>query len=339
MPVIEFEGKTTEEAIEKACEHLHIPKDELKFEIVTTGSSGIFGLGGKKARVRVAIQERISAKPALAPAVERTERAEERRERDEDAEREARPHPERQRPPRPRRPRPEIRPAPPAPASEHEDDEEDEAPVGGATLLAPTTPGPGEEVYDGPEDEEMAAARKALADILELMGVPAEVEVRRISERLILNVGGEAGGLLIGKKGTTLDALQFLLNKMINRGRTEKRRVIVDTQNYRERRHQALIELAQRMAAKARRNRRPVTISQLSAHDRRVVHLVLQETPGLRTRSRGDGPVKNVIIIPAGSKGRRPGGDEERPRYGEDHDVHRPPAASESAGEAGADLD
>ena len=128
-------------------------------------------------------------------------------------------------------------------------------------------------------------------------------EVKRIENRIILTIEGENSGLLIGKKGATLDAFQFLVNKIVNRTSTDKQRVIVDTEDYRRRRHQSLIDLAGRMAAKAKRSRRPVTITALSAHDRRVVHLALQNEPGLKTRSRGEGAFKSVILIPAPNRG------------------------------------
>jgi spoIIIJ-associated protein len=211
------------------------------------------------------------------------------------------------------KPRPEPAPEP------DEDEEAEELPLdAGDAPLPATMAGPGESVHEGPEDEIMAESREILENILKLMDVDAQVDSQRIDDRVILNVTGENGGLLIGKKGATLDALQFLVNKIINREHDEKYRVIVDTENYRVRRHQSLIELANRMADKARRTRRPITISQLSAHDRRVVHLALQDKQGLRTRSRGDGPLKNVVIVPQGkrndrrrsSQGARGGGDQ-----------------------------
>ncbi|MFH1090062.1 MAG: RNA-binding cell elongation regulator Jag/EloR [Pseudomonadota bacterium] len=309
MPVIEFEGKTTEEAIEKACSHLHITPDELKFEIVSAGSTGIFGLGGKKARIIVTVEEKITSNP---PSEARLPGGAS------EPEPEPETRPDRQRP-RPKKSRPDRgRPAPPSarPQVEEYFAQEEEAPVfEGATVLPPTVPEPGEELYEGPEDEVMTKVRETLQGILNHMDISAQVTVKKISDRLILNVDGDSSGLLIGKKGVTLDALQFLVNKIINRNRTDKYRIIVDTQNYRERRHQSLIDLANRMASKAQRNKRPVTISQLSAHDRRVVHLTLQEKPGLTTKSRGEGPLKNVVIIPSVRKGafkfRKPAAAEE----------------------------
>ena len=328
MPVIEFEGKTTEEALEKARAQLHIPSDELKFEIVSTGSSGIFGLGGKKARIKVTVEERISSQPSQEQKQDEPPRRTEPRRDQAEPPRRQRPAPRPHRsesssqsrdsrPPREERPRPERpRPAPRREPKKIDSFEDGGAPaverafetpaVSSTAPLPPTQAGPGETVYEGPEDEVMTKARESLIGILNRMSLVAEVTVQRISDRIILTISGENSGLLIGKKGATLDALQFLVNKIVNRDNEEKNRVIVDSENYRLRRHQSLVDLAIRMAEKAQRNRRPVTISQLSAHDRRVVHLALQEKTGLRTRSRGDGPLKNVVIIPGAKKSGRP---------------------------------
>lgn len=304
MPTIEFEGKNTEEAVEKACNQLHIPPDELKFEIVSTGSSGIFGLGSKKARIRVHVQERITARPAE-PSPREEEQPARASERERKPRREPRPKGRRSDGGRPEPKRVAPRPAKPEPVVEDMEDLEYEGDLvldASNVPLPATMPGTDESVYDGPEDETMTRAREALEGILSRMDIPGRVTVRRISNRVILNVEGENSGLLIGKKGATLDAFQFVVNKIVNRDRDDKERIIVDTEQYRERRHQALIELAARMATKARKSRRPVTISALSAHDRRVVHLALHNETGLKTRSRGDGPYKNVVIIP-GKKG------------------------------------
>ncbi len=332
MPVIEFEGKNTEEAIEKACNQLHMSSDELKFEIVSTGSSGIFGLGSKKAVIKVAIQERINTKgkadAEATPVFERSavneppviEQRSERAERLERPERSERPGRGDRRDSRPRQEetrretRAEPRRAEPRPIPEPAAIDDDDEDFNGVPVVDPqgvplptTVTGPNETVYEGPDDEAMTMARESLKNILEKMELEAKIAVKRISERVILNVEGENSGLLIGKKGATLDALQFVVNKIVNRTRETKVRIVVDTEDYRRRRHQSLIEMAEKMAEKAKKGSRPVTISALSAHDRRVVHLALQGDENLKTRSRGDGPYKNVVIIPAGVKRSGPG--------------------------------
>jgi spoIIIJ-associated protein len=302
MPMIEFAGKNTEEAIEKACNQLHVSPDQLKFEIVSTGSSGIFGLGSKKAVIRVTIEEKISTRNEYntGESINRVNKPERdvpethsdypvlnakttRNERPRTAEKK-----EISRTERPRREYPKD--------VYVTDSKSEDIP------LPPTMAAPGEEIHEGPDDEAMIQARETLHGILKHMEIQAQVNVKRIGDRVVLGVVGDNSGLLIGKKGSTLDALQFLLNKIVNRNRTDKHRIIVDTEDYRQRRHQSLIDLANRMAEKAKRTRRPVTISQLSAHDRRVVHLALNDKTGLKTRSRGDGPLKNVVIIPGGRR-------------------------------------
>lgn len=315
MPVIEFEGKNTEEAIEKACNQLHIAPDELKFEILTTGSSGIFGLGGKKAKIRVKIEEKITPKktePQKADVKEEPIKITIRPRKDLEPVKENRKVDFGRKTERKRSDSKRIELKEKSEKSTPEREEKTRKPfpketARGPKPLPPTVPSQDEKLYDGPDDDVMTSGKDALQGLLNHMGLESEVKVKRIADRIILSIEGENSGLLIGKKGATLDALQFLINKIVNRNKTEKVRVIVDTENYRERRHQSLIELADRMAEKAKRNRRPVTISQLSAHDRRVVHLTLQEVNGIRTRSRGDGPLKNIVIIPGVKKsGGRP---------------------------------
>lgn len=311
MPVIEFDGKTTEEAIEKACTQLHLSSDELKFEIVTTGSSGIFGLGSKKACIRVNIEEKISRREPKPPS-----------------EPKAQPKTFK---PRPRHEAPRREQGPEPRPAEAEERKYKFAPA--EAPLPATATGPGEKAHEGPEDEAMNQARETLAAILSHMDIEASVGVRRIEDRIILAIEGENSGLLIGKKGATLDAFQFLVNKIVNRTSTDKQRVIVDTEDYRQRRHQSLIDLAGRMAAKAKQNGRPVTITALSAHDRRVVHLALQNEPGLKTRSRGEGAFKNVILIPAPKRGEyRPEGGRAAEPAGEEQK-----GGDESGLEAAAD--
>ncbi len=142
------------------------------------------------------------------------------------------------------------------------------------------------------------SARKILEDILRLLEMPAAVEYRVEPERIILNIKGDGSGLLIGRKGQTLDALEYLVNKMVHKDVEGKKRIIVDTENYRARREESLVQLAQRLGEKAKKLGRPVTISPMNAHDRRIIHLALQEDKSLRTRSTGTGLFRKLIISP-----------------------------------------
>jgi spoIIIJ-associated protein len=103
---------------------------------------------------------------------------------------------------------------------------------------------------------------------------------------------------LIGRKGETLDALEYLINKIVHKGAEDKKRIVLDTENYRSRREESLVNLAHRLADKAKKMGRPVTISPMNAHDRRIIHLALQDDKILRTRSTGTGLYRKVVISP-----------------------------------------
>jgi spoIIIJ-associated protein len=159
----------------------------------------------------------------------------------------------------------------------------------------PTLPPEGESLASSQAAE---TAKKTLQDLLGLLGMEAGVELREEPERILLNIQGDGSGLLIGRKGQTLDALEYLINKIVHKGAEDKKRIVVDTENYRSRREESLARLALRLAEKAKRLGRPVTISPMNAHDRRLIHLALQDDKTLRTRSTGTGLYRKVVITP-----------------------------------------
>lgn len=214
MQTFEFEGKTTEEAIETACRQLKLTKNEIDVEIIEPGSAGIFGLvGGRKAKVKVT-----------------TTREE---------------------------------------------------------------PEPVEETNG------VAIAKDALENILKL--IPMEgttVSAAQNDGTIALNIEGDTSGLLIGRKGRTLDALQFIVNKIVNKALEKRTQVVVDSENYRQRRQDSLIQMALRMGEKAKNIGKPVVTNLLNPHDRRIVHMALRDDESLDTKSRGEGILKKILIIP-----------------------------------------
>jgi len=150
----------------------------------------------------------------------------------------------------------------------------------------------------GPGSPVGEVAQKTLQDILALLGIEAGVEMREEPDQISLNITGDCSGLLIGRKGQTLEALEYLMNKIVHKRTDEKKRIVVDTENYRSRREESLVSLAHRLADKARRLGKPVTISPMNAHDRRIIHLALEEDKTLRTRSTGTGLYRKVVITP-----------------------------------------
>lgn len=214
MQTFEFEGKTTEEAIENACRQLKLTKDEIDVEIIEPGSAGIFGLvGGRKAKVKV------------------------------------------------------------------------------------TTTGEEPEPVD--ETNGVAIAKDALENILTL--IPMEgttVSAAQNDGTIALNIEGDTSGLLIGRKGRTLDALQFIVNKIVNKALEKRTQVVVDSENYRKRRKESLIQMALRIGEKAKNIGKPVVTNLLNPHDRRIVHMALRDDESLDTKSRGEGILKKILIIP-----------------------------------------
>ena len=214
MQTFEFEGKTTEEAIENACRQLKLTKDEIDVEIIEPGSAGIFGLvGGRKAKVKVTTAD--------------------------------------------------------------------------------------EELEPVEDTNGVAIAKDALENILTL--IPMEgtsVSAEQNDGTIALNIEGDTSGLLIGRKGRTLDALQFIVNKIVNKALEKRAQVVVDSENYRQRRRESLIQMALRMGEKAKNIGKPVVTNLLNPHDRRIVHMALRDDESLDTKSRGDGILKKILIIP-----------------------------------------
>ncbi|HEY7956074.1 MAG TPA: RNA-binding cell elongation regulator Jag/EloR [Polyangia bacterium] len=149
-------------------------------------------------------------------------------------------------------------------------------------------------------------AASVLSKLLGAMGVAAEVAASEDEERITLEVKGAETGLVIGKKGQTLDALQYLVNKIISKGLPEDqdgKPINVDAEGYRERRAESLTELAHRLADKARSTGRPVEAEPMSPADRRIIHVALAEADGVTTRSEGEGIYRHLVVVPTGSSG------------------------------------
>jgi spoIIIJ-associated protein len=146
--------------------------------------------------------------------------------------------------------------------------------------------------------EKREHAAKVLRELLELMGIDAEVSAFDDGERIILDAHGSESGLVIGKKGATLDALQYLVNRVVFRKPGESAGVIVDAEGYRGRREDSLTDMAKRLAEKAVRSGRPVPVEPMNAHDRRIVHMALADHPEVSTESEGEGMARRVVIFP-----------------------------------------
>ena len=151
-------------------------------------------------------------------------------------------------------------------------------------------------------------AKEVLAEILNLMGISAEVELRvgEKSDETVVEIRTENSGLLIGRKGQTLEALQYLVSRIAGeRGGMEGPHIVVDIENYRQRRRKSLEDMALRLGEKAKRQRKTVTVDALSAADRRIIHAALQDDPWVTTKSLGQGSYRRLLIIPEGDRRRK----------------------------------
>jgi len=253
MSSFEYEGKNVARAVEKACEELNLIKDDISYEVLTYGSSGIFGLvGAKKARILVNLPEKTDD-----PILE-TETVN--------------------------------------PAAEYSDDQEataDQTREGRDTG--------DRQLYEFPENP-LELGRAVLQRIVNTLTDDAQISAEEDPERLLLNVSGGNAGIIIGKKGQTLEAIQSLVEKIVNKHHTNnnshKIRVQVDVEGYLENRKTNLEKLAVRLAEKSKQTRKPISLGQMNPHDRRIVHLALKDDPGVRTKSRGEGYMRKLVIFP-----------------------------------------
>lgn len=148
------------------------------------------------------------------------------------------------------------------------------------------------------ESEPVARVRRMLEEIVDAVGVDAEVEVSENAEGVHANLAGEDLGLLIGRHGQTIDAIQHLAYRIAYRGDENRKRVIVDAAGYRERRAALLQQDADEAVEEALSTREPVALDAMNAVERRVVHEYLRDRDGIETYSEGDEPDRHLVVAP-----------------------------------------
>lgn len=259
--LLEFKAKNVDKAVEKASAELKLPKEELKYEVLSYGSSGIFGLSGtKKAKIQVKLPEN---KPEKKPPAETAEFNTE---------------------------------APPA----HDASNRSEAT--GAMVIDDENGivkenSEGQQLYSFPDDA-VEIGRLVLQRIVETITADAEISVEENAERLCFSVHGGNAGILIGKRGQTLDAIQTIIEKVVNKRNQNRIRVLVDIEGYLETRKENLENMALRLAEKSKKIGKPISLGQMNAYDRRIVHIALKDFPEVLTRSRGEGRLRKLVIFP-----------------------------------------
>jgi spoIIIJ-associated protein len=296
--ILEIEEKTIDGAIEKACRDFGVPREKLNIEIISEGSSGFLGLMAKKAKIRASLLSfdmnfSMNSLPSGTELNENKPREKFISKPENRPDAKADIHPEKK-PPRKQEAKPENRrrsehPAPAAPrvlAVATSGEPAADKTIPSAAPVAATSPS-------------ALKARELLAGILSKMTFECQVTATETEDTIILGITGSESGLLIGRRGQNLDALQYILNKAVNRADTERKMIVVDSEEYRKRREESLLIMAQRIREKVKKTQKPLSLSHMNAHDRRIIHLALQEDEELITKSRGEGEYRKVIVLPA----------------------------------------
>ena len=204
MEFIEVSAKTVSDAITEACQKLTVTSDKLEYEVVSEGSSGLFGLGSKPAVIKARVKNSV-------------------------------------------------------------------------------------------ED----TARDFLKDVFAAMDLTVVVNVKydEAENSMDIDLNGDDMGVLIGKRGQTLDSLQYLVSLVVNKNAANYIRVKVDTENYRQRRKETLENLAKNISYKVKRTKRPVSLEPMNPYERRIIHSALQNDKYVTTHSEGEEPFRHVVVV------------------------------------------
>ncbi|MBA7622005.1 hypothetical protein ES703_29376 [subsurface metagenome] len=151
---------------------------------------------------------------------------------------------------------------------------------------------------------EVERAKEILEELLKRMEIDAGVSAKEIEDYISLEITTPDSALVIGRQGKTLGALQYLVNLIINKEKEERIKVILDTEGYRERRKARLMELAKKLAQRAKEGNTEVFLEPMNPYERRIIHTTLAEDPDVETESVGEGIERQVVIIPKGIKGK-----------------------------------
>ena len=299
MKQYEFSARTESEAIELGLQELGVSIADVDVQVVEEGSKGLFGLfGSRPVKVRLTLKDAeedpladlLDDKPAQAEKkAEKTEKKTEKKaaKADEKAEKKAekKPAAEKKKAEKKAEPKAEEKAAEQPKAPKHEIRPMEKPEV---TMI------PEEELA---ADSPAGIAHAFLMELTKLMGVDVSIDMGTDAEGNVFGyINGDTLGILIGRRGETLDAVQYLTSLKVNRGREGYTRVTLDTENYRAKREDTLIRLANRMANRALRTGRKVSLEPMNPYERRIIHYALQQTDGVDTHSEGEEPNRHVVI-------------------------------------------
>ena len=321
MKFYDATGKNVKEAIKAGCAQLGCDADDVEIQVLEMGSPGLFGMFGKHAKVRLTLKKSDSADEIEMPTLSL-----------DSGKRREKPRTEAKPAPRPEK-KPVVKQAEPEQPAAQPEETEAEAQETGEEASRPArkrrrSRGKGgnrpqqsenaetneeirvepieqEPFVETPEEELTDTAKTArafLKELTEKMNVPAEIAVSESEEQLRMVLSGENMSILIGRRGETLDAIQYLTSLNVNRGREDYLRVSLDTENYRAKREEALRKLAIRKANSVKKSGRRVALEPMNPYERRILHSALQADPSVTTHSEGEEPYRRVIITLSNQK-------------------------------------
>ena len=282
MDYITVTAKTVQDAILEASLQLETFRDNIEYEVVEEGTSGFLGFGAKKAvikaRKKKAVEDVLNDEEKAEKSRRKEEKKEGKREKKEyKKERKAEEKQEKK--------AEKEKEADRVEAFEEETEEKAQRPERKVAQLTP------EEAQ-----EAMDKASKFMKDVFASIDMEVGVATNYTAEVLNVELSGDDMGILIGKRGQTLDSLQYLTSLVVNKGKSGYTRVKVDTENYRSRRKETLENLAKNIAFKVKRTRRPVFLEPMNPYERRIIHSALQNDPYVTTHSEGEEPYRKVVV-------------------------------------------
>lgn len=304
---IQFSAKTKSEAITKACIELGVSSDQLDIQVVSEGSNGFFGIGSKPAIIKVRKNEPVIKEEEMKEIVE-TVKIDSFKEETSCKKEEKKPepvktvkepkavHPKQDKPKQPKpakeRPAREKQPREPKEFKEAKEKPAKEKPV---KVSKPV------EILTDPEEikDVENRAKVFLHDVFASMNL-GEVEItseyNTTDGSLEVDFEGQDMGILIGKRGQTLDSLQYLTSLVVNKGKSNYIRVKLDTEDYRKRRKETLENLARGIAYKVKKTRKTVVLEPMNPYERRIIHSALQGNKFVETVSEGEEPYRHVVV-------------------------------------------
>lgn len=267
---IRVSAKTVDDAITEALIQLGVTSDRLEYEVIEKGSAGFLGIGMKQAVIEARRKPEPKEEKVEEPVVEEPVKAE---------------------------PKKVEAVQPQKTAAEKKADEPQKAAFEKAVEKEVKEEVKKETKLVEVQSQTIEAVEDFLKNTMKAMDMEVELKTEIDQDgALCVDMSGEHMGILIGKRGQTLDSLQYLANRVANKHQEGYVRVKLDTENYRARREETLRHLAKNIAHKVKRNRRPVALEPMNPYERRIIHSALQSDPYVMTHSEGEEPFRKVVI-------------------------------------------